>query len=348
MKYGNSLAVSMIKWCPMFFLCRQGACDGAPSPPFSPPRDPEPAMTRPPRRPSRAPSSTESSAAPAGRPLPRPAAGAGSTARPPRPPAPRGEADGASRRPEPAARGKRPGGRGDGGLWLFGRHAVEAALQNPERKALRLLALAGAAEGLPKGGPTVEPADREAIEAVVPPGAVHQGLALKVAPLSQPTVEEIARIPGPSVVAILDQVSDPHNIGAVLRSAAAFGIRAVVVQDRHSPEETGTLAKSASGTLERVPLVRAINLSQALDTFKEHGFWCAGLDASAETTLAEAALPERCVVVLGSEGAGLRRLVRDHCDLLVKLAMDSGVESLNVSNAAAVTFYELSGRGLRP
>lgn len=242
--------------------------------------------------------------------------------------------------------GSRAGGGGGGGLWFHGRHPVEAALANPDREVLRLLALPGAADALAQDRLPVEVVDRKALESLLPPDAVHQGLALKTRPLFQPDLEEVARQPGPGVIAMLDQVSDPHNVGAILRSAAAFGLRAVIVQDRHSPEESGTLAKSASGALERMPLVRVANLSQALDTLKEHGFWSAGLDAQADLSLKESGLPERRVVVLGSEGAGLRRLVRDHCDMLVKVPMSGAVESLNVSNAAAISFYELAGRNI--
>jgi 23S rRNA (guanosine2251-2'-O)-methyltransferase len=245
-----------------------------------------------------------------------------------------------SRRDGPGSKG------GGGGLWFHGRHPIEAALANPLRDVLRLVALPGAADDLGQDRLPVETVDRKTLESLLPADAVHQGLALKTRPLVQPDVDEVARPAGPGLIAILDQVSDPHNVGAILRSAAAFGLRAVIVQDRHSPEETGTLAKSASGALERMPLIRVANLSQALDSLKDHGFWSAGMDARAEVTLRDSGLPDRRVVVLGSEGAGLRRLVRDHCDMLVKLPMSGAVESLNVSNAAAVAFYELAGRGM--
>ncbi len=256
-----------------------------------------------------------------------------------------------------ATRGGRAvaGGAASGLPWLFGRHPVEAALANPEREIERFLALPGAADDLPPGSLPPEPVTRDQLEALLPPGAVHQGLALLARPLEQPALEAVAAQAGPAVICVLDQVSDPHNVGAILRSASAFGAAAVVVQDRHSPDETGTLAKSASGALERMPLVRVANIARALDTLKENGFWALGLDARAEVSISDSAIsgpdaPERRVLVLGSEGSGLRRLVRDHCDTLISLPMTGAMESLNVSNAAAVALYallapRLAGRG---
>jgi 23S rRNA (guanosine2251-2'-O)-methyltransferase len=151
-----------------------------------------------------------------------------------------------------------------------------------------------------------------------------------------------------AVVLVLDQVTDPHNVGAVLRSAAAFGAVAVVVQDRHAPDESGVLAKSASGALERMPLLREVNLARALDRLKEGGFWCAGLAADGPVTLAQAKLSGRVALVLGSEGEGMRRLVRERCDAIVRLPITEAVESLNVSNAAAVALYELARDGALP
>ncbi|MBE1236313.1 23S rRNA (guanosine(2251)-2'-O)-methyltransferase RlmB [Phaeovibrio sulfidiphilus] len=256
-------------------------------------------------------------------------------------------------RPHGEARGKpRPGRESAGAsapaqppgtFWLFGRHAVEAALANPKRTCLRLNGTPEALEGLRNPRPELkpEPVTRMDLDLRLPPGAIHQGLALLVRPLRSWSVEDVAALEGPAVVVMLDQVSDPHNVGAIWRSAAAFGVKAVIVQDRNSPDETGVLARSACGALERVPAVRASNLSRALDTLKEGGFWCAGLEARGETLLSEAKLGERIVVVLGAEGSGLRRLVREHCDVLVRLPMSGDMESLNVSNAAAITFYDL-------
>lgn len=270
----------------------------------------------------------------------------------------------------PAGRAPRRGGRGprtphrppgrDGLLaWLYGQHAVAAALANPARRLRRLAVLRGGEEALARLLPDDRPAleipppevmDREAFEAMLPAGAVHQGVALLADPLPALDLEDLLRaLPSddaaqarPVRVAVLDQVTDPRNVGAVLRSAAAFGLAAVVVQDRHAPEATAALAKAASGALERVPLIRATNLARALDRLKQDGFWCVGLDGRARDSLPRLAPVGRTALVLGSEGAGLRRLVRERCDLLARIPIGDGVESLNVAAAAAVAFYELA------
>lgn len=261
----------------------------------------------------------------------------------------------------PQAAGKGPGKGGGkparvaraapGAVWLYGRHPVEAALRNTDRRCRRLLATAEAAASLEEvlrdvDAPTPEPVDRTALDDLFGPNTVHQGVALEVDLLPPHGAEDIVRWGTGrehAVVMVLDQVTDPHNVGAVLRSASAFGALAVLVQDRHSPEETGALAKAASGALERVPLVRVANLARALELLKENGFWVAGLAADAPVTLARANLGGKVALCLGSEGEGLRRLTREHCDHLVRLPMaPDAVESLNVSNAAAVALYELT------
>ncbi|CAA7627446.1 23S rRNA (guanosine(2251)-2'-O)-methyltransferase RlmB [Magnetospirillum sp. SS-4] len=254
------------------------------------------------------------------------------------------------RRPQRRDTPQRGGGGGGASFWLYGSHAVGAALINPERKIRRLLATAEAAKGLAGNRPgiPVEPAERAEIDRLLPMGAVHQGVAALVEPLPAQGIEDVCRAASlgeTGVVVVLDQVTDPHNVGAILRSAAAFGALAVVVPDRHAPEETGALAKAASGALERMPLVRVTNVVRALDTLKESGFWVAGLAADAPKTLAGAALSGRVALVLGAEGEGLRRLTREHCDHLVRLPMKGDMESLNVSNAAAVALYELARDG---
>jgi 23S rRNA (guanosine2251-2'-O)-methyltransferase len=240
--------------------------------------------------------------------------------------------------------------------WLWGTHPVLAALDNPLRRCHRLVATAewlknqtAALQRAMGGGQALHPQtlDKNGIDALLPAGAVHQGVALQTDPLPAVELAELGDAAAgldQAVVIVLDQVTDPHNVGAVLRSAAAFGALGVVVQDRHAPDETGTLAKAASGALERVPLVRVTNLARALDDLKSAGFWIAGLAGDAPVTLAAAGLSGRIALVLGSEGEGLRRLTREHCDHLVKLPQTDLVESLNVSNAAAVALYEMVRR----
>ncbi len=191
----------------------------------------------------------------------------------------------------------------------------------------------------------VETPKREDLDALLPPGAVHQGVVLETAPLSSPSLETFPPASdGRQVILALDEVTDPHNVGAIIRSAAAFGAAGVLLCERHAPPETGTLVKSASGAFEKIPLVRVPNLGRALKSFQQKNFWCAGLTEEAEAPLAEAALPEKIILVLGAEGKGLRRLTRETCDFLFRLPLTGAVESLNVSNAAAVALYELLGR----
>ena len=247
-------------------------------------------------------------------------------------------------------RGQRPPGNQ---FWLYGQHAVAAALDNPRRKIRRLVLTAEAgrnwAPAIETAGharplPGAEIVDKTELERLLPPGAIHQGIGALCEPLPTPAIEDVARMAADhpeAVVMVLDQVTDPHNVGAIVRSAAAFGALAVVVPDRHAPEETGALAKAASGALERMPLVRVTNVVRTLDDLKKAGFWVAGMAGEAERTLASHKLSGRIALVMGAEGDGLRRLTREHCDFLVKLPMTGAVESLNVSNAAAVALYEL-------
>jgi len=182
------------------------------------------------------------------------------------------------------------------------------------------------------------------LESWLPRGAVHQGLAAKVHPLPDRGIEDvIAEAEGQSQaqVMILDQVTDPQNVGAILRSAAAFGALAVILTERNAAPESGALAKAASGALEHVPLIRVTNLSRAIELLKKGGFWIAGLAAEGSQTLADAKLTGKVGLALGAEGPGLRRLTREHCDLLVRLPTGGAIDHLNVSNAAAVALYEL-------
>ncbi len=252
--------------------------------------------------------------------------------------------------PDPVPEPPRPGaGAGSGAYWIYGHHAVLAALSNPRRKPRRLLCTTDAELALRDqfDGPwrvTPERADRARFHTFLTEDAVHQGIALLAEPLESVDLEDaIAASEGP--VLLLDQVTDPRNVGAALRAAAAFGAAAVVMQDRHAPHETGTLARAASGTLDIVPVVREVNLSRAIATLQKHGFWVLGLAGEAKRTLAEAVPRDRRVaLVLGAEDAGLRRLQRETCDELVRLPMAEGVESLNVSAAAAVALYEIIRR----
>jgi len=273
-----------------------------------------------------------------------------------KPGAPRpGEGPGPRR---PAGKTGRAGSSGRN-IWLFGVHAVLAALANPSRRAERLVMTAEAAQTwggrlrdqrAPRHASlAAQTVPRREIDALLPEGAVHQGLALLAAPLDQPALEDLlAPPPGENpgrrrVVVLLDQVTDPHNVGAILRSAAAFGALAVVTLDKNAPEESGTLAKAASGALEVVPYIPVVNLARSLDSLKEAGFWCLGLAGEAGQSLAESRPGAAVALVLGAEGSGLRRLTRERCDLLVKLPTRPPIDSLNVSNAAAVALYELLG-----
>ena len=229
--------------------------------------------------------------------------------------------------------------------WIWGGHAVRAALANPARETVqRLAATAERAAELSREFPAdrlaaLEMADNGAIAALLPPGAAHGGLAMLAPPLEPLPLEALAA-PAQGVLLMLDQVTDPQNVGAIFRSAAAFGVRGVVLQDRHAPPLAGALAKAAAGAIERVPHARAVNLSRALETLAELGWRGIGLAGEAEETL-DAVLDARpTVLVLGSEGEGLRRLVSEHCDALGRIPMPGGFESLNVSAAAAVALYE--------
>jgi len=226
---------------------------------------------------------------------------------------------------------------------FWGRHAVAAALANPERDIVRIWATREAAAGLdlPKSVPVVF-SDVADLGKMVPRDAPHQGLVAEVERLDDLLLADLldtAEDGRPLVV--LDQVTDPHNVGAILRSAAAFGALGLVTQDRHAPPESGALAKAASGALETVPWVRVVNLARALDDMAEAGFWRIGLTGEADLTLAEALGPKRVVLVLGAEGEGMRQNTESHCDALARLPI-SGIESLNVSNAAAIALYAAS------
>ncbi len=234
--------------------------------------------------------------------------------------------------------------------FLYGFHAVTAALQNPERKVLRLLMTRNAEnemadEGLSLGTQlaiTPETMTGEEIASFLAPGAVHQGIALKVSALPDLSVDEACE--GVNVAVVLDQVTDPHNFGAILRSAAVFGAGALIATDRNSPPLGGVLAKAASGALEQVKVAKVTNLVRALDELKDLGFEVIGLDGEGEVSLPDFKTGPKVALVMGAEGSGLRRLTREHCDILARLPATGQMRSLNVSNAAAVALYEISRR----
>lgn len=235
-------------------------------------------------------------------------------------------------------------------LWIYGRHPVLAALRNRRRRIDRLLATDDTATDLESAmaetrvpRPKVEIVDRRVISSLVPPEAVHQGLAALVRPLLADdlnTVLKQAPQTPPTVLIVLDHVTDPQNVGAVLRSADAFAAVAVVVQDRHAPEETGALAKAASGALETMPLIRVTNLARTLRMLQEMQFQCVGFAADSPLVLAQVPLQGHLALVLGAEGTGLRRLVRETCDVIVRIPIAPGVDSLNLAAAAAIALYE--------
>lgn len=237
------------------------------------------------------------------------------------------------------------------GLWLYGIHAVVAALRNPERKKLRFLATSNGLETILShikvAEPSAEMLDSQQISRLLPAGAVHQGVALLVQPLEEPDLKDVcAGEPNgkPRLVMVLDQLTDPQNVGAVLRSCAAFGATAVILTGQHAPPASGVLAKAASGALDMVPVVRVINLARAMEQLAELGYWRVGLDSEALQPIAEVDLTGNLAIVLGAEGHGLRQLTARKCDFLARIPASSELASLNVSNAAAIILYEVTRR----
>jgi 23S rRNA (guanosine2251-2'-O)-methyltransferase len=249
-------------------------------------------------------------------------------------------------RPGGHAAGRRPAwrdrdaGADDGPAILYGWHTVTLALQNPERHIRKLLLTENAARRLaeediatPIAPEIVRPSQ---IDQLLGPDAVHQGLLAEADPLPSPDIETLA---AEGMILVLDQITDPHNVGAIMRSAAAFAVKAIVTTNRHSPEATGVLAKSASGALELVPLVSVQNLARALTTLNERGFMTVGLDSEGGDNLAAIALRQPLALVLGAEGKGLRQLTRETCSHVARLDMPGEIKSLNVSNAAVLALY---------
>ncbi|MGQ0456751.1 MAG: 23S rRNA (guanosine(2251)-2'-O)-methyltransferase RlmB [Hyphomicrobium sp.] len=239
--------------------------------------------------------------------------------------------------------GPMPVDEGDLALRLYGIHAVEAALRNPRRKINRVLATENAErrliETLGSLAHRIERTTPRDLDRMLGPDAVHQGVTIEVDDLPEPDLRDLfARSDGRPLI-VLDQVTDPHNVGAILRSAAAFGAAGLVMTRRHSPPLNGVLAKSASGALELVPIARVQNLSRALDELKSAGFTLVGLDGGAETRLEALDWSRPTAIVMGAEGKGLRELTAKTCDVLARIATDGSLASLNVSNAAAIALH---------
>lgn len=247
--------------------------------------------------------------------------------------------------------GRGSGRAGSGAVRLWGRHAVEAALTNPIRTALKLSGTREAIQAmlddhdaeLPPSLP-VEYAQGVDLARLVARDAPHQGLVLECTPLPDVALDDVLDEADGGPIVLLDQVTDPHNVGAILRSCAAFGAAALVTQDRHAPPESGTLAKSASGALEVVPWVRVVNLSRALERISEAGYWRIGLDGDGDAVFPQALPTGPVALVLGAEGEGMRHNVIQHCDTIARLPITRAIESLNVSNAAAIALYAVATR----
>jgi 23S rRNA (guanosine2251-2'-O)-methyltransferase len=250
---------------------------------------------------------------------------------------------GPARPPRRAGAGRDGSGADGGPLWIWGTHAVLAALANPARKCHELLATENAAQRLPATGP-IAPVLVTArdIDARLPDGAVHQGIAVKVDPLEAGALEDLIDA-GISHIAVLDQVSDPHNLGAVYRSAAAFGFGGLVLQTRNAPNVTGVAAKAAVGAIETVREARVVNIARALEQLGDAGYHTVGLAGEGERLIADAVEgAQKLAIVLGAEGPGIRPAVAKACAELARIPIAPEMESLNVSNAAAVAFYESS------
>lgn len=228
----------------------------------------------------------------------------------------------------------------DGPVILYGWHTVTMALANPQRRIRKLTLTENAAKRLADENIETRIAPEivrpQEIDRLLSPDAVHQGLLAEADPLPSPDIETLAQ---EGMVLVLDQITDPHNVGAILRSAAAFAVKAIVTTARHSPEATGVLAKAASGALELVPMVTVQNLARALNELNENGFQTVGLDSEGTEDLSDVALREPLALVLGAEGKGLRQLTRETCSVVARLDMPGEIKSLNVSNAAVLSLY---------
>ncbi|MHA1558340.1 MAG: 23S rRNA (guanosine(2251)-2'-O)-methyltransferase RlmB [Alphaproteobacteria bacterium] len=229
-------------------------------------------------------------------------------------------------------------------MYLYGYHTCRYALLNPNRIICKIIITNyKILDSLPHtNSKNIVETDLKTLESKLPKGAIHQGIAIEVEPLPILQLEDII---DPSLpyqrFALLDQITDPHNIGSIFRSAAVFSISAIITTKRHTPKETGVLAKSASGAIDIIPWCIVTNLFQTLKTLKQHGFWCFGLDEKGKENLADLDFPTRIAFILGSEGKGLRHLTSSSCDGLISIPTNKKFPTLNVSNAAATCFYEI-------
>lgn len=230
-------------------------------------------------------------------------------------------------------------------FWMYGLHAVKAALLNSERQCYKVVylqdSLLNDLDFSNRPGMPIEKADRQKFLTLFPENAVHQGIAALVNKFEEKGIESLEDSEESCVVLTLDQITDPHNLGAILRSAAAFGVKALVLPDRNTPDENSAIvAKTASGALEKVSILRVTNLARALEKMKEYGFWHVGLDEKGDKLLSDLNLAGKTNIILGAEGDGLRRLTQESCDFLARLPTNPHFPTLNVSNAAAITLYE--------
>ncbi len=241
---------------------------------------------------------------------------------------------------------------------LYGLHAVREAWLN-EARSVQALYLTPQSQnsfeqdihlarkqGLARPAPSI--IDKQQLENMLPRGAVHQGIALSCSAAPECDVQDLiikCHQQDKAVIVILDQVTDPHNVGAILRSASAFGIDGVIMQKKHAPTLDGVLAKTACGAVDHIPVAYATNLNRCIDEFKKEGFFVIGLDEHSHQSIGEIDVPEKSVLILGSEGDGMRRLLKENCDHLVKLPTQGRIASLNVSNAAAISFFALRNSG---
>lgn len=236
--------------------------------------------------------------------------------------------------------------------FLYGRHPVMAAIANPQRLINTVFCTPENAEELKnacakarRNPEIVKTADRREIERLLPRDAVHQGIAARVQPLPEYSIEEICDLAAAREncrLLILDQVTDPQNIGAIIRSCVAFDVLALIMQDKNSPAENGAMAKASAGMIEHLPICRVTNLSRTVEQLKNAGFWTIGMDGHAQTTVSELKKGGKNAIIMGSEGKGMRRLVEESCDITVRLPISEKVESLNVSTAAAIVLYEMN------